>query len=160
MSHDDDPSHDWSPDKEDKQSDQLKRLMDLAEKQLAGFAREATAREVPPAAVAVSHYAGPSSHIELRMIENGFLMHYFRAERIHLRGVSVEMYSAIPIEVYVSGPEDAATQIAIAMKDAAKIAKGSKEYRAYLDRQRQAFLPGEAPPAIGVGDPESPIPDL
>jgi hypothetical protein len=159
MSHDDDtPSKDdWSPDKEDADAKRLDRLMDLAEKQLAGLGREAARRPDPAPELAVGVGAPARSQIELRMIENGFLMTYFRAARQNTQGLGFEVYSPVPVEVFVSGPEDAAVEIGKAMKAAALLSKSSKDYLAYCEGRARGIT--EAPPAV-LENPDRPIPDL
>lgn len=159
MSHDDDtPSKDdWSPEKEDKEDKRLDRLMDLAEKQLANLGREATRRPDPAPELAIAVGTPARSQIELRMIENGFLMTYFRAVRQNTVGLGFDVYGPALVEVFVSGPTDAATEIEKAMKSAALLSQSSKGYLAYCERRALGLL--EAPPAT-LEDPERPIPDL
>lgn len=149
---------DWSPDKERSQEERLDRILSMAEKQMKGLMGERPAAPVSAGAYVARRVAPvgfmPMAQIQIRMIENGFVMSYFRADPVPGNHLGIELYNPTQVEVYVSGSEEGAVQLAKAMEDALKLSRSAKAYREHLEGP-----PDTSPPAVASGE-DAPIPDL
>jgi hypothetical protein len=134
----------WTPEEEAAKDPEkrLDRLLDKAEKQLEAFgaetARPTPARAIPPDAFGVGL---GRSQIEFRRISNGFIMTYSKAKlAIGQTGVSFKVYQPVPVEVFVSGVDQAITPLAEAMESAALLAETIEKLEAFYNQ-----LPPGAP---------------